>query len=306
MLRLNSLLANEIAKGLPCYEDFLNLTNRKTTYDFVEEIFTILPGKGYGSLITQEDLDFLIRKITQAMPIEYRKIHINKERMHENYRLAQGGELSNDLLEQAGIDRTTILKRLPSVQYTHLEGAAQWVLDASNTFKREDGKQRPPGTRRVANKKEQSFIDSMWSVVSRNQYMTSVGTLELLHKSCGHVNGKGKRSPIGPSKFQFYGGVSMGIYLQTEVALLAETLRPFANRYPKFWYDIAGFMLIGYIIAHGFSDGNGRAARSLYCSTLVKHRMPFIEPDNEWVKKHVISLYPEEYGHPAPPVYNHD
>jgi hypothetical protein len=92
----------------------------------------------------------------------------------------------------------------------------------------------------------------------------------------------------------------MRLYLQKQVASLAESLWNRANRYPRLWYDVAGFMMVGYLISHDFVDGNGRAARSLYCCTLVQNCLPFIAATAEWQNKHIASQYKEEFGHPAP------
>jgi hypothetical protein len=100
--------------------------------------------------------------------------------------MANDGQLSNDLLQQEGIDRATILKRLPYARYTHIEEAAQLVLNTSNTYQRyafKTKEQNTPAVRRSANQREAFFIESMWRVISENQYVTSIDVLKFSHRS---------------------------------------------------------------------------------------------------------------------------
>lgn len=300
-------MANQAAENLPFYTDFVRATDQRTADEFVKEIFSETSRSYYGRTISQDLFDALIVQLREILPLELRKVQLNRGRIFQLYRMASGGQLSQELLQQEGIDRTKILDRPSGIRFSQLEQAAQWVIDSSTTNQGtgtahldRTRKQNERIAVKIAQQREAQFIESMWKVVSHNNDVTSIEVVRFLNSSCGHTSSANRRA-TGGSKYRFYGGETIGRYLHLQVASLAASLRTRANRYPVLWYDIAVFMMIGYIICHGFKDGNGRAARSLYCCTLVQKRLHFIRPSTAWQNKHIASQYKEEYGHPMAP-----
>ncbi len=289
-------------QGEPDRNDFVRSTNQQTLDALCQNAF----GEYFGRRIQQGDFDIRIQKIRDVLPLEHRKVELNRGRIHQLYRQAACGNLSSEILRERGIEKHQQLSRPKSIRYSQIEEASAWVFDQSTTnqgvgavdFFAKNKKKIARAQKRAISEKKLALTQAMWHVASTQKLVTSLDTLEYLHNHVGILNGQ-TRVAAGGSMYRFYGGTAIGRYLQGVVSDLASKLYSKASRYNVLWYDVAAMMMVGYIISHGFADGNGRACRAIFGCTLVQKRLNFYAPSLDWLNKNIASQYREDYGHPV-------
>ncbi len=262
----------------------------------------------FGRQIAQGSFDSCIQKISDVLPLEYRKVELNRGRIFQLYRQAAGGYLSSEILREHDIEKHQPLARPDGIRYSQIEEVSAWVFGQSSTnqatgaanFWEKNKKKIAKAQKRAIAQRKLALTQAMWQVVSCGRSVTSLHTLEYLHSNVGVINGR-IRAASGGSMYRFYGGTAIGRYLQGVVSDLATNLFSKASRYNVLWYDVAALMMVGYIISHGFADGNGRACRAVFGCTLVQKRLNFYAPSAAWLNKNIASQFKEEYGHPAAP-----
>lgn len=288
---------------------FVQQTNQETLNSLFCNAFPGTVGAGVFKPVTQVSFDATIEKICKVLPDELRKVQLNRARIFQLYSQAARGQLAAEMLKEGGgAESNRSLKQPTGIVYAQVEAASRWVFDSSttnqglegaNAFAKNTKKEKIAEQKRV-DAKHKALTDAMWQVVSHNKDVTSLNTLDYLHQNCGSV-ATTTRAATGASLYQFYGGTAIGRYLHGEVSRLASHLGYNVKTLPQPWYDVAAFMMVGYIICHGYADGNGRAARAIYGCTLVQKKLPFVAPSDDWQTANIASQYRLDFGHPNAP-----
>jgi hypothetical protein len=279
-------------QGDPDYGAFVRETNPQTAWDLVDRARRNLAAVNVklhkiGNLDfrkkkkrsqNQEALDRSVDLIKEIMRVEAPKVRKNKENIRGLAYMAGRGELSQALLDRR--NREVPWEFCIRTQNEALIEGFEWVVRSSGTLQiRADASEEEREERTKAIK--DSLHGAMVAVVRNNMDVTDVATMDFLNRNAGskHAN---YRIPTMGVRNEFYGGVTIGKYLQLWVAGYARALRSDAARDRNKWYDIACLQLIGNIIAHGYGDGNGRSARALFACTQIQKNLQFVAPSYRW------------------------
>lgn len=155
-----------------------------------------------------------------------------------------------------------------------LPRAVNWVLKSSMTINKEP----------VHGQTWSTLSQMMGRIIQDpGRSLFSMGTLNDLNASAGQ---KMQTDRLSSSLETFYGTSYMGEMMLPRVLRMGrEWATPqLLTGTPAAVDDLASFLMLGVILAHGFGDGNGRTARALYACTLLRHGRPFIPPAYAWVR----------------------
>lgn len=221
---------------------------------------------------------------------ETRKLAQNEDKLARMSRRAAAGDFAGDLLDPRnhwypeGVGPNDIVDE---VDY-----AAYWVIKASMTL---NGEREGPQARH-------NLANAMRNVV-RQRDVLDVSTLDYLQQHSGELGAQTRwgGNPILDSTVP-YGGTGIGKFLQQRTAQRARGLARTKGDGAAdglYWYDVASFLMVGYLLAHGYGDGNGRSARALFACTLIKNNVVFAPPAYQWTLNQVKE---ENLGVPILPV----
>lgn len=203
--------------------------------------------------------------------------------------------------------RNTPGHQIPPDQYgarqtdTDLIKASKWVCTSSNSFGR------------TANRADVTAVQrAITTVLNRNMDLRHVETIEHIHRAVvGSIPANAdalRNTPMG----QNYCGVGGGTYLQAYAARQSRKIRemmplppaaeqqrhryetpgqrhyifvPTVQNQHNNWGNIACYLLGAHLRAHAFTDGNGRAVRTLFACAIIKSNADFIAPTYAFEKQ---------------------
>lgn len=155
---------------------------------------------------------------------------------------------------------------------SEMEEALRWIVSASTSL----SSQEPEGHATV----QQTLRRTMLLVIEQKD-VRNAQTLVRLHQSCVRSDDVPKSRGISAERSVKYCSSGGAGYMQWLVHSLAMEMPEPPEGDPA-WDQLACALLGGHLRAHGFTDGNGRAVRSLYACTLFKGGRPFVAPTREF------------------------
>lgn len=288
----------KIVEQWPEFRAFVQETDYLAGMDIIDNAFKHMfspLGKSKVRL-KRAEITTQTNRLVGFLVAERQKAITNKQNIDSLFTRALRAELRMGLLNPGNHAFPWVGTR-EMTQSEDIETAIDWVLGRSATNKAKDAdydyflasdEEIRDAEIRAVQQVIQNMRGALTSVV-RNPRMDTVflETLNHLHRSAGPLNSPVRWFGTTGLAGEFYGGTALGGALQRYVEEKVIAMYPITQRNRYFWYDVAVLQMSGYIISHGFADGNGRSARMLFAATQIQKGLPFIPPHKDWSQNQI-------------------
>lgn len=296
-MKLTAGKLHDMAQTWRAFQRFVEETDQRAGVDVINNAFRLIfsPLGRQSIEATKSDVQEQVRRLIRLLNAETQKAITNKVDIQSLYLQAMRGELRRGLLTRGNSDYPCVDTQIIA-QSEHIEAAVNWVLSRSSTNRREmhaidlDASlgEQSAARAKVAKRAETGIVAAIKNVVTKPKHdVLDLNTLHYLHRSTSNLNTDQRRMATNGLVTEFYGGTALGAALQRHVALKVWQASRLTRHNRFFWYDIAVLQLAGYIIAHGFADGNGRASRLIFACTQIQNGLCFIPPHDDWAQNQI-------------------